>query len=61
MTITPKPERPLRLTRSALLDKLSAECVEELLLAAGHEGGTPWFLIIRRKIEAALSEKEDKP
>ncbi len=61
MTRSLKPERSLRITRSALLDKLSAECVEELLLSAGHEGGTPWFLIIRRKIEAALSEKEKKP
>ncbi len=58
---TTKPERPLPITRSALLDKLSAECVEELLLAAGHEGGTPWFLIIRRKIESALNQKEETP
>jgi hypothetical protein len=61
MTSTPKPECPPLLTRSARLDKLSAELVEELLLSTRYEGGTPWFTIIRRKLEAALNERENNP
>lgn len=62
MNTVPYPEdRPPLITRSAMLDKLSAELVEELLLSARYEGGTPWFTIIRRKMETAVNENENKP
>lgn len=46
----PAPPKPQRITRSALLDKAAAECVEELLSATQGEGREPWFVIIRRKM-----------
>lgn len=53
-----QPENPPRLTRNELLDKLAAECVEEILWETGREGGRTWFSIIREKLEKT---KEEKP
>ena len=47
--------KPVRITRSDLLDKAAAECVEELLQATQGEGREPWFVIIRRKLSAVAA------
>lgn len=41
-----------------LLDKYSAELVEELLNNSSKEGGELWFTIIRRKMKRAMEAME---
>lgn len=42
------------MTTDPLLDKYSAELVEELLNNSSKEGGELWFTIIRRKMKRAM-------
>ena len=55
-TMKKPPEKPPRLTHSQRLDKLAADCVEELLHETGKQGGRTWFAIVRSKLAALNTE-----
>src|SRR6185436_13420302 len=41
---------------SAMITRCAAECVEELLNATRHATGTPWFVIIERKMQKLIRD-----
>lgn len=56
----PLPKMKQSTIDTIVLDKAAAECVEELLLATGTEGGKPWFSIIRSKMATLNNSKKKR-